>query len=192
MHTPFAPRLLALSALISAISAAPPSPSFYLERSEPLPKIPLCVPPDLTSITGKYPPSAVTTKQTGDNCTQYGDAPAPVVGDIVSPTGLENLIQVCGGEILTLTDNLGEERKVCFYANAKSTKDKPLPLVVWLHPSLVSSTISWPLTGWENVKNTQKLNNEDSSRQGFSYILPLGRNTVHQCKSCHSYQPKSA
>lgn len=79
-----------------------------------------------------------------------------------------------------MTDKSGHKRVFCFYANPKSTKDKPLPLLVWLHPSLVGATLAFPLTGFDLVRNTQSLNNEDPSRLGFSYILPAGRNTEHE------------
>lgn len=147
----------------------------------PVPNIPLCVPPLLTSpLTGKYPPSAVTTVQTGKNCNQYGDPPARILSNLESPDGLQDLLQICHGEIVQMTDNTGKPRAMCFYANPKSTKDKPLPLLVWLHPSLVSPSYSFPLTGIDLVRDTQSLNNEDASRLGFSYILPAGRNTEHQ------------
>lgn len=136
----------------------------------------------IPAFSGNAPKSAVTIVQTGSNCTAYGDPPAKVVNDIVSPTGLEDLVTLCGGEIVTIKDNSGLERKACLYVNPASTMEKPLPLVVWLHPSLVSATFSWPLTGWDLVKTTQVLNNEDPSAKGFSYILPFGRNTEHKCE----------
>lgn len=146
-----------------------------------LPKIPLCIPPEVTSpLTGSYPKSAVTTVQTGTNCNQYGDPPAKVLDNLESPNGLQDYLNICHGQIITMTDKGGQKRAVCFYANPKSTKDKPLPLLVYLHPSLVGTTASFPLTGIDNVRDSQSLNNEDSSRLGFSYILPAGRNTVHQ------------
>lgn len=168
-----------------ALGATMPSKEELLRRQiggagTPIPTIPLCVPPQVTSpLLGSYPKSAVTTVQTGTNCNQYGSPPARVVGDIESPTGLQDYLQICHGQILTLTDNLGQKRAVCFYANPNSTKDKPLPLLVYLHPSLAGTTVTFPLTGFDNVRDTQSLNNEDSSRLGFSYILPAGRNTVH-------------
>ena len=118
-------------------------------------------------------------KQTGTDCTQYGDPPRPVVNNLVSPTGLQDFISICRGEIVTITDNLGVQRKACFYANPASTKAKPLPLLVWLHPSLASASVAFPLTGIDAARNKQSLNNEDSSALGFSYLLPYGRNTEH-------------
>jgi hypothetical protein len=138
----------------------------------------LCVPQLFDALTG-YPPSAVTTVQTGTDCTQYGDPPATVVNDILSPDGLQSLIDICSGTIVTLTDNLGETRQACLYENPNSSEENPLPLVVWLHPSLVAPWIAWPLTGWDAYKTTEPLNNEDPSLVGFSYLLPVGRNTDH-------------
>lgn len=138
----------------------------------------LCAPQLLDILTG-YPKSAVTTVQTGNDCTEYGDPPATVVDDVLSPDGLQSLINICSGTIVDMQDNLGETRQLCLYSNPSSTKENPLPLVVWLHPSLIAPWDSWPLTGWDAVKETQLLNNEDSSRVGFSYLLPVGRNTEH-------------
>jgi hypothetical protein len=171
-------HLAALLCALPLITAAP-QPSLASSLQPRSSQLPLCFPPD---VSGKVPPSAVTTKRTGKNCSKYGDPPAPVLNDITSPDGLQDGAAICDGKIVTLTDNLGETRKACLYVNPASTAAKPLPLVVWLHPSLVSATNSFPLTGWDEVKTTQPLNNEDATRLGFSYILPFGRNTVHQCE----------
>jgi hypothetical protein len=139
----------------------------------------LCLPQALSAL-GQFPKSAVTTVQTGTDCTQYGDPPARIVSEAESPSGLEEWLQICKGEIVHMTDNDGTPRAACFYRNPNSTKAKPLPLLVWLNPSLVSATYSFPLTGIDEVRSTQSLNNEDPSRLGFSYILPFGRNTEHK------------
>lgn len=170
--------LLAAFIILPLLYAAPSPPSpLVLSLEQRSNQLPICIPPD---ITGQIPPSAVTTKQTGTDCTKYGDPPAQVLNDITSPDGLQDLATLCNGQIVNITDNLGEARKACLYINPASTKAKPLPLIVWLHPSLVSASLSWPLTGWDAVKTTQSLNNEDPTALGFSYILPFGRNTVHQ------------
>lgn len=164
--------------------SAMPSKGEILRRQgsiSQIPTLPLCIPPQGTSsLTGKYPPSAVTTVQTGTDCTQYGDPPARVVSNVEAPDGLQDLINICHGQIIYMNDNTGRQRVMCFYANPNSTKDKPLPLLVWLHPSLFGTTITFPLTGFDEVRDAQSLNNEDASRLGFSYILPAGRNTEHK------------
>lgn len=175
--------LIAAALLLSSAVSASPSPivSGRAASGAPLPKLPLCVPPELTSpLTGKYPKSAVTTVQTGKNCNKYGDPPAKILSPLESPDGLQEAIQICHGKIVTMSDNTGNRRTACFYANPASTSEKPLPLLVWLNPSIVSATFAFPLTGIDAVRQTQSLNNEDPSRLGFSYILPFGRNTVHQ------------
>ena len=150
-------------------------------NGQPIPEAPVCIPPQVTSpLTNSYPKSAVTTVQTGKSCSRYGNAPARVVSNLESPNGLQDYLQICHGQILSMTDKAGLKRAVCFYANPRSTKDKPLPLLVYLHPSLAGSTITFPLTGYDKVRDTQSLNNQDPSRLGFSYILPAGRNTQHQ------------
>jgi hypothetical protein len=164
--------ILKLAVVLSALplSFAMPNPSLQLPTSA------ICLP------IGRTPPSAVTLKQTGKNCNQYGDPPAAVLNGITSPDGLQDGLAICNGKIITITDNLGEIRKACLYVNPASTAAKPLPLIVWLHPSLASASNSFPSTMWDSVKTTQPLNNEDPTALGFSYILPFGRNTVHQCE----------
>lgn len=174
----FGLAIVAMAFVAVTVHAAPQDIGSLLEQRSN--KLPICVPPRLTGAIGKYPKSAVTTKQTGKNCSKFGDPPARVVGPLEGPTGLEDLIAICPGEIVSTTDNLGEKRHSCLYINPASTKDKPLPLLVWLNPSLVSASIAFPLTGIDAIKKTQALNNEDQSRLGFSYILPFGRNTIHQ------------
>lgn len=179
--------LAAAICLLASINADPLLNATPLLNGENIPigntQIPLCVPPVVNGIlTNRLPKSAVTTKQTGTNCNQYGNPPARVVNDIESPGGLQDLIQACSGKIVHITDNLGEDRVACLYINPASTKEKPLPLVVWLQTSLIGEVIAFPLTGWDLVKTTQPLNNEDPSVVGFSYILPIGRNTEHRCE----------
>ena len=179
MGAALVPVLATLTAALAVSVAA--RPATQLETRDDLSNLGLCLPPILTSpLTGQYPASAVTTKQTGTDCTQYGDPPAKVVGPILSPTGLEDLVIICGGEIVDLTDYTGAPRKACLYVNPASTAQRPLPLVVWLHPSLVSTSLSFPLTGFDLARDSQRLNSDDDGAVGFSYLLPLGRNTEHK------------
>ncbi|TKY85300.1 hypothetical protein EX895_005462 [Sporisorium graminicola] len=161
-----------------AIGSVLPSTDGFLTKrlgGVPIWKSPVCFSPAHSS---PYE-SAVTTVQTGTDCTKYGDPPAKVLSDFESPDGLLDVIDVCHGEIVTMADNLGYKRRFCFFANPKSTEEKPLPLLVWLHPSLLTATLSFPMSGIDAVRDTQSLNNEDPSRLGFSYIVPAGRNIVH-------------
>ena len=169
------------ASLAAPVASLPSPPAKGLEPRGGLPTLPLCIPPFLTTpLTGQYPPSAVTTNQTGTDCTRYGNPPAREVGPIESPTGLLDLLTICTGKIVDITTYDGRVRKACFYANPASTKRRPLPLVVWLHPSLFPATLTFPLTGLGNAKESEPLNNEDDGAVGFSYILPFGRNTEHK------------
>ena len=77
-----------------ALGSIMPSREQLLRRqagTSSIPQLPVCIPPQLTSvITGQYPPSAVTTVQTGTNCNQYDDPPAQIVSDLESPDGLQD------------------------------------------------------------------------------------------------------
>lgn len=81
--------------------------------------------------------------------------------------------------VLNYTDWMGYKHTACLVPNPGSKPGRELPLVVWLNPSEVSAQNSFLFTQWQNLYTTQLLNNEDSSKIGFSFLLPEGRNTHH-------------
>ena len=112
-------------------------------------------------------------------CTAYGDPPRPLAP--LSPDGLINdalslLVQVCnnqGGETLDWSDADGTPRHACLITPKGASASKPLPMLVWLHPTLFGQD-SILATGLLDKIDTANLSG-DASSPGFILLLPLGR-----------------
>ncbi len=121
-------------------------------------------------------PPAVDAK----GCTAYGAPPRPLAP--LSPDGLINdalslLVQVCnnqGGDTLDWTDSEGTPRHACLITPKAASTSKPLPMLVWLHPTLFGQD-SILATGLLDKINSANLSG-DASTPGFILLLPLGRN----------------
>ncbi|PRP81496.1 hypothetical protein PROFUN_10936 [Planoprotostelium fungivorum] len=95
-----------------------------------------------------------------------------------SLNGQQDMIQLCaaqGGMLLpTYSDHDGTPRTACLLVNSAATSQKPLPLLVWLHPSLADSDVL-SLTGLPQLSKSFDL----GSGPGFHILLPAGRDTSH-------------
>ena len=113
------------------------------------------------------------------DCTAYGDPPRPVVAS--SPDGtindlLNTALNICdasNGETLSWTDANGTPRSACLIAPANATTQTPLPMLVWLHPTLIAQD-SIIATGLIALTKTANLSG-DTSKPGFILLLPTGR-----------------
>ena len=113
-------------------------------------------------------------------CTAYGDPPRPLAP--LSPDGLINdalslLIEVCsnqGGQTLDWSDSDGTPRHACLITPKGASSAKPLPMLVWLHPTLFGQD-SILATGLLDQVDSANLSG-DTSNPGFILLLPLGRN----------------
>ncbi len=120
-------------------------------------------------------PPAVDAK----GCTVYGAPPRPLAP--LSPDGLINdllslLVQVCnnqGGDTLDWTDSDGTPRHACLITPKGASSSKPLPMLVWLHPTLFGQD-SILATGLLDKINTADFSG-DPTKPGFILLLPLGR-----------------
>src|SRR5262245_60908369 len=67
------------------------------------------------------------------SCTPFGNPPRPITGPAIVPT--------CpGGQVLgPWNDADGTPRYACLYESANASTAQPLPLVVYLHPSLFNA-----------------------------------------------------
>ena len=122
-------------------------------------------------------------------CTVYGDKPAAVINSV---DGLQQSASICTslqgtltshGQVSLLTgytDRGGIQRSACLFHNSASTPGHELPLITWLHPSLVGSDVAFLGTGWQQAAITEPLNNQDPSLIGFNFLLVEGRDTAHQ------------
>ncbi|CAF4531759.1 unnamed protein product, partial [Didymodactylos carnosus] len=117
-------------------------------------------------------------------CTKYGDPPRK---STFSPAAFNAVVDLCAnlpkaltqklpltGKLLKFKDNTGEQRGACLISK-KITKQ--LPLLVWLHPSLIPQNLI-VLTGLLEATTTADLTN-DKNRLGYHLLIVSGRNTPH-------------
>ncbi len=114
----------------------------------------------------------------GPQCGPFGDPPAATVhgwfADFISSHS-----PICfGGKLLgPWRDADGADRYACLYEPATASKETPLPLVVFMHGSILSAD-SIKITGLTSyVENTGRA-------PGFILLAPEGRYTAH-------YYPKA-
>lgn len=112
-------------------------------------------------------------------CTIYGDQPRPQPSVSLDGT-LDQALQLvfnCGtyhGEILQgWTDADGTPRQACLINTAGATPSHKLPMMVWLHATLASTT-GYFTTDLLNTVTTADLTG-DPQRQGYIVLLPQGR-----------------
>jgi predicted esterase len=104
-------------------------------------------------------------------CTPFGDPPARLV---------ENPVPVClgGNRLGPWPDANGTPRYACLYNTAATRASGPLPLVVFLHPSLVTADSLATATNILAYQTNANLN-DDPDRPGFLVLVPEGRTTTH-------------
>ena len=107
------------------------------------------------------------------SCTAFGNAPA-----IYDPANVAVTPTCTGGQLLgPVPDADGTPRYACLYAPAQASAANPLPLVVFLHPSLFNSD-SVNVTGLPTMTASADLTG-DPARPGFILLAPEGRRTCH-------------
>ena len=101
-------------------------------------------------------------------CGPFGDPPQTLIS---------NPIPNClGGTLLgPWNDSDGTPRYACLYQPSSATTSSPLPLLVWLHPSLVTadSIISTNILSFQNDFSLAP------GTKGFAVLTPEGRSTTH-------------
>jgi dienelactone hydrolase len=104
-------------------------------------------------------------------CSPFGNPPV---------TFISNIVPKCtGGQRLgPWNDAAGTPRYACLYEPPQAAPDAPLPLVVYLHPSLSTADnvrTNTNLLGFLKTANVS----DDFSRPGFILLAPEGRDTTH-------------
>ena len=101
-------------------------------------------------------------------CGPFGDPPQTLIS---------NPIPNClgGTRLGPWNDSDGTPRYACLYQPASATTSSPLPLLVWLHPSLVTA---------DSIISTNILSFQDDfslapGTTGFVVLTPEGRSTTH-------------
>jgi hypothetical protein len=101
-------------------------------------------------------------------CTAFGNPPQTLISNPV-PNCL-------GGTLLgPWNDSDGTPRYACLYAPATASTSNPLPMLVWLHPSLVTADaiISTNILSFQNDFSLS------AGTTGFVVLTPEGRETTH-------------
>jgi poly(3-hydroxybutyrate) depolymerase len=101
-------------------------------------------------------------------CGPFGDPPQTLLGDPV-PACLG------GTRLGPWKDSDGTERYACLYQPAAASATNRLPLLVWLHPSLVTAD---SITA-TNILSFQTNFSLSAGTMGFVVVAPEGRSTTH-------------
>jgi predicted esterase len=104
-------------------------------------------------------------------CTPFGDPPAQRVNPIVPACLL-------GKRIGPWNDADGTPRYACLYEPPHADPTKPLPLIVYLHPSLFPADNLEVMTNLLEQRADANLT-DDPARPGFLLLAPEGRSTHH-------------
>ena len=107
-----------------------------------------------------------------DGCNPFGNAPRSIVPD--------NTVTSCSGgtTIGPWADGDGTPRHACLYEPSFASAAKPLPLVVYLHPSLFTADTIPSATNLLSFRDSANVSG-DPSRPGFILLAPQGRATTH-------------
>jgi dienelactone hydrolase len=109
---------------------------------------------------------------TGDVCGPFGNAPRAIVPDTTATTCSP------GTTIGPWPDADGTARHACLYEPAAASPAHPLPLVVYLHPSLFTADTIPTATNLLDFLDTANVSG-DPARPGFILLAPQGRATTH-------------
>jgi len=112
----------------------------------------------------------------GAGCSPFGDAPAQVNQGWFAKVVTAGSSACIGGRLLGPWSDLnGGARYACLYEPASQGEREPLPMVVFLHPSLTSA-YSAIFTGLVGLTHKGVLSVENP---GFILLAPQGRYTPH-------------
>jgi dienelactone hydrolase len=109
----------------------------------------------------------------------FADAEKPVCGPYGNPPA--KLIVPRGADGTTIgpwNDGDGTARYACLYQPPNASPSKPLPLIVYLHPSLANADSVHRYTNLLDFLKTANVS-DDPSRPGFILLAPQGRNASH-------------
>ena len=104
-------------------------------------------------------------------CTPFGNPPQTLI---------MNEVPICaGGSVLgPWNDSDGTPRYACLFTPSAASTSNPLPLVIFLHPSITTADTTETGTNFLEYLNTANVS-DDSSKLGFILLAPEGRDTTH-------------
>jgi poly(3-hydroxybutyrate) depolymerase len=114
-------------------------------------------------------------------CTAYGDPPATLIA---------NIVPLCTGgtRLGPWNDADGTPRYACLYEPEAASASAPLPMLVFIHPSLVTADSLEESTNLLDYNDTYDLSG-NPSRPGFIVLAPEGRDTTHYYPSADAVGP---
>jgi poly(3-hydroxybutyrate) depolymerase len=115
---------------------------------------------------------AVPASAAADGCNPFGNAPRPMVPDTTQTTCFR------GTTMAPWSDSDGTPRRACLYEPASASPATPLPLIVYLQPSLFTADTLATATNILDYQSTADLSG-DPARPGFIVVAPEGRATTH-------------
>lgn len=122
----------------------------------------------LATARGRSDTAHIDVKQ---SCGPFGDPPAKLIANIVP--------KCTDGEVLgPWNDSDGTPRYACLYQPPSTTPRKPLPLIVYLHPSLTNADSVRRFTNLLDFLKTANVS-DDPALPGFILLAPQGRNSTH-------------
>ncbi|CAF2102455.1 unnamed protein product [Rotaria magnacalcarata] len=127
------------------------------------------------TIPSIWPTTAPPNTSTCSN--KYGDQPAKLTTSISDILTYVNLCVDIPRRVvkLSFTDTDGNQRQACLLITSTS---KRLPIIVWLHASLLSPSTIF-LTNLVNEASSTNLTGKINGPLGYHLLVPLGRDTTH-------------
>jgi len=104
-------------------------------------------------------------------CSPFGNPPQKLI--------MNEVPNCTGGSVLgPWNDSDGTPRYACLFEPNSASTANPLPLVIFLHPSLTTADETEEGTNFLEYLNTANVS-DDSSKLGFILLAPEGRDTTH-------------
>jgi poly(3-hydroxybutyrate) depolymerase len=104
-------------------------------------------------------------------CTPFGNPPQKLI--------MNEVPNCTGGSVLgPWNDSDGTPRYACLFEPSSASTSNPLPLVIFVHPSLTTADVTETGTNFLEYLNTANIS-DDSSKPGFILLAPEGRDTTH-------------
>jgi len=117
-----------------------------------------------------------TSAQAVAGCSPFGNSPAALTPEQIPGESIP--LCLLGSRLGPWKDGDGHDRYACLYEPGGASPGTPLPLLVYLHPSLFTSDSLETATNILELQSVTNLSG-DPSRLGFIVVAPQGRFTKH-------------
>jgi dienelactone hydrolase len=132
----------------------------------------------LAAVVGCSGGSSHATAQSSESagCSPFGNPPRPVTAEQVPGSSIP--LCLLGRRLGPWQDADGHDRYACLYEPSNASQAAPLPLVVYVHPSLFTADTLETATNLLALQNVTQVG-DDPSHLGFILLAPQGRLTKH-------------